>query len=154
MFSFRPFAIALFAALLCGVCTADTIFLNNGVEINGTIVHQDDQTVVIRTNNGKTQSIRKADVDTIIREKPKVAKEEPPIPVPPTAPPAAKPVTIETIKLDPPKSEAPLKPDNTRPEKAKPDIIKSELSKLDNTKTDTVSIPAKEGAPSQPNNSA
>src|SRR4029077_14335464 len=63
-----------FAAwVLMAACAlrADTVFLTNGVEINGEIVHQDDQTIVVRVASGKTRSIRSADVDTIIREKTK-----------------------------------------------------------------------------------
>lgn len=129
--------VCLFAALICGACLADTVFLTNGVEINGTIIHQDDQIIVIKTVSGKVQSIRKRDVDTVLRDKPKeaAATPAPEAVVAPVAPvPATPPAAVE-----PPRTPANTKP-STEP--AKTDV-KIE-TKTDVPKTDpTVTAPAK-----------
>ena len=91
------------SALLCGAaaagcCRADTIFLTDGREINGTIVNEDQQTVVIKTTRGTNRSVRRAEIDTIVREKAKVAgkevKDEPKQPGVPT--PAPPPASVST----------------------------------------------------------
>src|ERR1043165_1892743 len=153
MFGTKAYAVVWgMAALLClGWTTssrADTVFLNNGVELNGTIVHQDEQTIVIRTASGKTQSIRRGDVDTIIREKAKVAiKEEPAAPVVTgVAPATAKPVTLEPAKADPLKADVLTKPDNTKAETIKPNS-----AKLDETKAETLKGAVKLPVTSQDN---
>ena len=71
----------MMSALLCGAgamgcCRADTIFLNDGREVNGTIVNEDPQTVVIKTTRGSTRSIRRSEIETIVREKLKVVEKE------------------------------------------------------------------------------
>ena len=53
---------------VCGVSLsgwADTIFLTNGVEIEGTVIENSSQSVVIRLANGQTRSIRRHDIDII-----------------------------------------------------------------------------------------
>jgi hypothetical protein len=57
--------------LSAGFCAADTVFLNDGTEVEGTIVESNDHTVVIRQSNGAVRSIRKSDVDTVVSSKSK-----------------------------------------------------------------------------------
>jgi hypothetical protein len=77
--------IALLAFGAAGVAVADTVILTNGSEIEGTVVQDDANAVVIVKADGTRKSIRKADVDAVVRE----AK---PAPAPAPAPEPAKPV--------------------------------------------------------------
>ena len=109
----------LFVALIATCCRADTIFLTSGAEVNGTIESEDGQIIVIRTRNGSTRSVRKADIDTIVRDA-KVAPKAAPIPTPapvapvnpidqtrPIAPRAPTAVAPETVTVAPKASEKP-----------------------------------------------
>lgn len=104
MISSNSFQRWMLSALMCGVgamglCRADTIFLTDGREVSGTIVNEDNQTVVIKTTRGTTRSIRRAEIETIVREKAKVvekaipktvdATNAPVVPVKPGAPPTS-----------------------------------------------------------------
>ena len=66
---------------VCGVSLtgwADTIFLINGVEIEGTVIENSSQSVVIRLASGQTKSIRRQDIDIINIDPSNAA----PVPVP------------------------------------------------------------------------
>ncbi len=94
-----------------GVSRADTVFLNDGREINGAVVSDDGKNVVIRTSTGKTLNVRRADIDTIVREKSKAVTkvvEEPKIPIPtnPTVP-GTPPVTTKDVPVSPTVQTAP-----------------------------------------------
>ena len=68
---------------------ADTVFLKSGAEIEGTVTVDDNNTVVIKQTNGVVRSIRKADVDTIVksaRVNVQAAPEPAPVQVIPAAP--------------------------------------------------------------------
>ncbi len=58
--------VMLCTAVLSG--RADTIYLNDGTEINGTIVEESDNIVVVRRKNGTLQSYRRADVETVLHD--------------------------------------------------------------------------------------
>lgn len=74
--------LALFVAALaaCAVCRADTVYLTNGGEVDGTIIEDNNTTVAIQRANGSVQSFRKSDVDAVVYEarKPAPKKVEPP----------------------------------------------------------------------------
>lgn len=59
----------LCAALACVACRADTVYLTDGTEADGTIVEESATTVVIRRANGVLQSFRRGDVDAVVYEK-------------------------------------------------------------------------------------
>ena len=62
----------LWASLLMPLCLmakADTVYLSNGDEINGTILEDNGTTVVVKTANGAVRSFRKADVDSVVYER-------------------------------------------------------------------------------------
>ena len=50
-------------------CRADTVFLKNGTELDGEVLEDTDAAVVLKQRNGVTRSLRKADVETIVRER-------------------------------------------------------------------------------------
>lgn len=99
-----PVALSLLLSL---ACRADTIFLTDGSEVNGTIVQQDSSAVVVKLANGTTRSIRRSTIETIIKEAPKVVAKKPveeeikvPAPAktetPPTAP-GKSPIASPTV---------------------------------------------------------
>ena len=89
------FALTLFCAAL--TLRADTVFLIDGSEINGTITHQDGNTVVLQMPNGTSRSIRRSTIDTIVKEAPKLALKEPPkIPARGITPTPSAPVSAQT----------------------------------------------------------
>ena len=65
------------AVVLCGIacglgrpaCRADTVYLTDGTEANGTIIEENASTVVLRLDNGTLRSYRRDDVDVIVHEK-------------------------------------------------------------------------------------
>jgi len=76
--------LALMAGALGIGCRADTVFLTDGTEVNGTIVEENNTTVAVKKANGAIQSFRRADVDTIVYDKKKdleaaEAKEKTPL---------------------------------------------------------------------------
>lgn len=78
----------LLTTLVAFSSRADTIFLTDGSEVNGTVVQQDSSTVVVKLANGTTRSIRRGSIETIIKDSPKVvakkpAEEDIKVPVPP-----------------------------------------------------------------------
>ena len=85
--------LSVFCALSLGVaCRADTVFLNTGEQIEGTVLVNDRTGVVIKTAGGKVISFRRADVDVVVKEEKKAAAPAPPAVLPkaalaPTAPP-------------------------------------------------------------------
>ncbi|MEI6231984.1 MAG: hypothetical protein WCT04_02965 [Planctomycetota bacterium] len=73
--------VVLCGATVATVCHADTVYLLDGREVNGTIINEDQQTVVVKTSRGGNRSIRRTEIDTIVREKIKtIAKDEPKAP--------------------------------------------------------------------------
>ncbi len=143
-------------------CRADTIFLTDGREINGTITSEDQQTIVIKTTRGVSRSIRRAEIDTVVRDKAKaVVKDEPksvvgppppiggPAGTKPVAPqtgvvPAAAPLTGATVKLPPiPNTAAsvnPATPDAASDNATSPKIV-AVPSALTNPKPGTATGP-------------
>ena len=108
-------------------CHADTVFLTDGTEVNGTIVEENNTTVAVKKANGAIQSFRRADVDTIVYDKKKneevaqVKKE--PVPVVATAP-ATKSV-VEEPKPDlskPDKGDKNITPDRITPDRGDKNI--------------------------------
>ncbi|MFH0939673.1 MAG: hypothetical protein V1899_10400 [Planctomycetota bacterium] len=95
---------------------ADTVFLTNGVEIEGTVLEESTSTVVIKLRNGVNYSLRRIDVDTIVYE----IK---------AAPKASAPVGKSEIKIQPAKS------DNKIPSAAKSDDKKVNETKTNDSKT-------------------
>ena len=53
---------------LCLLARADTVYLSNGDEINGTILENSKTVVVIKTLGGAIRTFRKSDVDTLVYE--------------------------------------------------------------------------------------
>ena len=91
--------------LCCGLAWgADTVYLTNGAEINGTVVEENAATVVVKRENGALQSFRRADVEAIIRT-PATPPAEPPAPAP-----AAKKSEASPKKLEGDKKEETAKP--------------------------------------------
>lgn len=76
--------LALMAGALSMSCRADTVFLTDGTEINGTIIEENSTTIAVKRANGSIQSFRRADVDSIVYAKKKseevaeAKKEAPP----------------------------------------------------------------------------
>ena len=70
---------------------ADTVFLKNGTEVEGTVTEDNAHTVSIRTASGATRSFRRSDVDTVVyaRNLPKQVKELPPAATAETSKPVA-----------------------------------------------------------------
>lgn len=86
-------------SLLCTALTlrADTVFLVDGSEINGTITHQDGNTVVVQLPNGTSRSVRRSTIDTIVKEAPKLAlKEQPKVAPRVITPTPSAPVSAQT----------------------------------------------------------
>ncbi|HEY3324040.1 MAG TPA: hypothetical protein VGP72_26545 [Planctomycetota bacterium] len=69
----QALAVIVLACTVGVCCRADTIFLKDGSEINGTIIEENSSTIVIKRSTGTIQSFRRADVETVVRES-KVAK--------------------------------------------------------------------------------
>ncbi len=131
MLSRRILQIALAASSLGAVCRADTVFLTDGSEINGTIVEENNNTVAVKRANGSIQSFRRGDVDTIVYDKKKKDEEK-------EAPVAAKP-SAETSKAEVKPALKPVPADTAKPE-VKPEIknepATAEASKTEPAKTD------------------
>jgi len=76
----KPFLLSLMvsgAAVFS--CWADTIYMSDGTEVNGTVVEENTHTVALKRANGSITSIRRSDIETIVYEKKsKVAEEAPP----------------------------------------------------------------------------
>jgi hypothetical protein len=108
--------IRIFTGLFLGVCAfaahADTVYLLDGREINGTIVEDNNATVVVRRENGSMQSFRRSDVDAVVYNTVKrplssgvvIAKPEPK----PVAAPEVKPAPAESATA--PETAAPAVP--------------------------------------------
>jgi len=58
----------LLISAVFGFARADTVFLTNGTQIDGTVTEDNDNTVSIKKANGRVQSFRRADVDTVVYE--------------------------------------------------------------------------------------
>ena len=68
--SFKPFIwIGLLLMPMGMAARADTVYLSNGDEIDGTIQEDNGTTVVIKTASGTVRSFRKADVDSVVYER-------------------------------------------------------------------------------------
>ena len=60
-------ASSILGVALSGACLADTVYMRDGTEVEGTIVEDNPNTVVIKLNNGVTRSYRRDDVDTVVK---------------------------------------------------------------------------------------
>ena len=61
---------AMLVVVLAGLaCRADTVYLTDGTEADGTIVEESATTVVVKRANGVVQSFRRGDVDAVVYEK-------------------------------------------------------------------------------------
>lgn len=117
----------LAAVLVCVACRADTVCLTDGSEVEGTVVEDNANTVVIKRSNGAVQSFRRTDVDAVVYEK--------------KAAPAAVPAPVAR------KSASDLKADEPTPKKgapARPEV--GDAKTPDNTAT-PAQPDAKEGEP-------
>ena len=134
----------LLAALLATVaslaCRADIVCLKDGTEVDGTVIEENNSTVVVKRPNGAVQSFRKSDVDVIVYDK-KAAKAAEPAPAPAPAPKKAEaaPKTEEAGK----KEEAGQKEEAGKKEETGK---KEEAGKKEETTKPTEAAPAKEGA--------
>jgi hypothetical protein len=104
---------ALFLNARSAFC-ADTVFLKNGSEIDGSVTQDDEQSVSIKLNNGSVRSFKRSDVELVVRcaSKPSEANA-PPAPVvnpPPAKDNDKKKETEPTIKKKP--VEATIKPNS------------------------------------------
>ncbi|MCY3022057.1 MAG: hypothetical protein NTW87_23845, partial [Planctomycetota bacterium] len=90
--------LVLVAVLAVAVCRADTVYLTDGSEINGTVIEEDGKTVVVKRPNGSVQSLRRADVDVIVYE------AKPAAPAKKAGQPAAAPATPTKAETAQPKA--------------------------------------------------
>ena len=106
-------ALSLALAALASIpCRADTVFLKNGTEVDGTVTLDSTQTVVIKLRNGGgTRSFRRADVETVVYDESTRASDSEPQPKdkPPSTPadvpakgPEKKPAGDGVLKPTPP----------------------------------------------------
>jgi hypothetical protein len=111
---FLSFAVIV---LPSGFVLADTVFLKDGREIEGTIIQETTAAVIVRMPNGTVRTILKRQVDAVIYDAPKyVVRLEPvkptpaPAPTPATDDEAAKPETggSEADKTEGKKEASPL----------------------------------------------
>lgn len=138
------FATMLLCACVAPVCRADTVYLVDGTEINGTIVQQDSSTVVVKLANGTTRSIRRGQVDTIVKDAPKPAarefpKSEPITPVgispPAKLTPSSAPVTPTTgTTVEPKLTTPPITDKDKVPATDKPAVTPTEETAKTETK--------------------
>ena len=90
-------SVILICSILLSTITirADTVFLTNGMEVEGTVTEDGKSVVIIRTHTGSVRTFRRAEVDAVVRDKSTMAAP-PPSPSPvnvsqPTLPPAVNP---------------------------------------------------------------
>ncbi len=105
--------LASVAAACCWPCRADTVYLKNGNEVEGTVLEDNNNTVVIKQRNGVSRSFRRTDVDTVVYDRrittqPAAPSESPRADGPASKAPAAEVKPTPESKLDPkanPKSD-------------------------------------------------
>ena len=110
------------AGIMSGLCYADTVYLSDGTEIDGTILEEKGDHVVIRSTGGTLQSIKKSRVEAVVREPKVEAPKPPPVaevkPAPAEAAPAVvKPTEAKTAAAADAKPTAPA---DAKPVESKP----------------------------------
>jgi len=110
-------------------CHADTVFLKNGTEVEGTVVEENNNTVVVKLRHGANRSFRRVDVETIVYENK------------PLTPKVAAPVEKPEVKVEPvkpaDKAAADAKKEEKKDDKAKaddPNAKKDDKAKADDPK--------------------
>lgn len=67
----------ILSGVFCLGCRADTVYLSNGTEVNGTVVEDNGTTVVVKLPGGALRSYRKSDVDAVVYDKKAARGAEP-----------------------------------------------------------------------------
>ena len=73
--SIRALALAFIVVAAGQYCFADTIFLKDGNEVEGTIVEDTNEHVIVKLSNGTTRTYSRASIETVVKSKP--VKETP-----------------------------------------------------------------------------
>ncbi|HYG77393.1 MAG TPA: hypothetical protein VEK08_20470 [Planctomycetota bacterium] len=144
---------------------ADTIYLNNGSEVNGTIVEENANTIAVKRANGTITSVRRSDIEAIVYDRkkdegglkttarrtevkppePKAAESKPLDTKPAPATTDVKPAVPATAEAKPETAATPEKPATPAAE-TKPATGEPKLT-ADVTKTETKQDPPKPDAP-------
>ncbi len=143
----RILQVSLAAGALCGLCRADTIFLSDGTEVNGTIVEENNKTVAVKRANGAVQSFRRSDVETIVYDKKKGEEK-----VESKTASATPSTTTTTTAATPPTKTGPVesKPVGPQPTPGKTEAAPPAASEKTDPKTEPKTPATAEGSKTEP----